>query len=75
MQDKANFFLKKQLEIYNEERSHIGRKGREEIKGLILLVLSQHREEMKLTHICGEVNKKSKRKTGIKNIFTHLKKS
>jgi hypothetical protein len=55
-----NFSFKKQLEIYNEERSHIGRKRREEeIRGLILLVLSQHPEGMKLSHICGEVDKKS----------------
>ena len=65
--------VKRQLEIYNEERSQIGVKGGEEIRRLILLVLSQHKEGMKASHIYQKVNEISSRKLSYHSILSHLR--
>jgi hypothetical protein len=65
--------VKKQLEIYDKERSYIEPKGGEEIKRLILLVLPRYGEGMKLSHIREEVNKRSRRELSDKAIQYHLK--
>ncbi|MFZ8830378.1 MAG: hypothetical protein ACO2OO_02940 [Candidatus Aenigmatarchaeota archaeon] len=65
--------VKIQLEIYDRERSHIGQEGGNEIRGLILLVLSQHKEGMKASHIYEEVNKRIERKVSESEIYDQLK--
>jgi len=65
--------IKKQLEVYDKEKTHIGPRGGEEIRNLILHVLSSSGKSMKFSHIYEEVKKICSRKIESGGLVRHLK--
>lgn len=67
-QDLATF-----LQNYEEERSHIGVQGGEEVRGLLLGILSEAEGEIKLSHITDLYNEKADRELTEAGFLRQLK--